>query len=456
MKIIIVGAGKAGTLLIETLSAEGYDITLIEKSPEIVKEITDQYNVIGIVGSGASQETLEKAGANTADMLIALTAVDEVNLLSCLQAKNLGTRRTAARLLMQDLADEQQKLKKQYSIDQIICPKIDMAKLVAQNAGLPGNVKLEGYFGDEIKMLSIYIDKISPLKDRTLKEIKQNIQSNILVVGVVREGKLIIPDGNFQILEGDDIYLVADTTGMQKAFEEIDIVRNNSKKVLIVGGGITCEYLTDLLINAKKNVRILESNITSCQKLMERFPNADISYGNGESIDVLEEEHVEKMDVVISLTNKDETNLVVSLFAWAKGVTSIITRVDSPGHAKLLHKVNMDITVSPSEMTTNKIMRFVRNYEVGDARNEIHRFYSICDGLADIMEFSVTGSTKNLKLAFKEPTFKLKKDSLIAAIIRNSEVIIPNGNSMLMEGDNVIVVSSKKNHLLSLNDVFAK
>ncbi len=455
MKIIIVGAGKAGTLLIESLSEEGYDITLIEKSPEIVKEITDKYNVIGIVGSGASQETLEKAGANTADMLIALTAVDEVNLLSCLQAKNLGTRRTAARLLMQDLADEQNELKKQYSIDHIICPKIDIARLIAQNSGLPGNVKLEGFFGDEIQMLSIYIDKASSLKDRTLKEIKQDIQSNVLVVGTVREGKLIIPNGEFKILEGDDIYLLADKEGMLKAFEEFDIIRNNGKKVLIVGGGITCEYLSDMLIAAKKNIRILESNITSCQKLMERFPSADISYGNGESIDVLEEEHVEKMDVVISLTDKDETNLVVSLFAWAKGVPSIITRVDSPGHAKLLHRVNMDITVSPSEMTTNKIMRFVRNQEVGDAKNEIRRFYSICDGLADIMEFIVTSSAKNLNIEFKEATFKLKKDTLIAAIIRNSQVIIPNGRAKLLAGDNVIVVSAKKNHILTLNDIFA-
>lgn len=454
MKIIIVGAGRAGELLIETLAEEGHDIVLIEKSPDIIAEMTDEYNVTGVVGSGASLGTLEKAGAATADMLIALTAIDEVNLLCCLQAKNLGAKKTVARLLLQDLADEKARLKEQYAIDHIVCPKVDLAKLVAQNAGLPGSVKMEGFFEDEIIMLSVYIDCSSPLVGKMLKEIKRDVNSNLLVAAVVRKDKLSIPDGNFKVEEGDNIYLVADKNSQENALKEVGVSKNTGKKVLIVGGGIACEYLVDYLLKEKKNISILENDKNNCRKLMEKYPAVNVSYGNGESIDVLEEENVDKKDVVISLTNKDETNLVVSLFAWAKGVNSIITRVDSPSHAKLLHKVNMDITVSPAEATINNIMRYIRNHEMGDAENEIHRFYSICDGQAEIMEFGVTGSCKNLGKEFKEQSFKLKKDILVASIIRDSKVIIPNGTAKLLEGDKVIIVSSKKNHLLSLNDIF--
>lgn len=454
MKIIIVGAGVAGTLLIQKLSEEGHDIVLIDKSEEIINEMTDRYSITGVVGSGASLGTLEKAGVATADMLVALTAVDEVNLLCCFQAKKIGTRKTVARLLLPDLVKEQEKLKEQYSIDFIVCPRVDMADLIALNAGLPGSVKLEGFFENEIQILSVYIDDKSPMVDRALKDIKREANINFLVAGVVRKGKLTIPDGNFKVEAGDNLYVVTETHSLSKALEAVGVCRSEGKKTLVVGGGIVCEYLTEKFLKEGKKVSILENNIGRCRKLSERFPNVNVSYGDGESLDVLEEECLEKMDVVISLTDKDETNLVICLLAWAKGVHSIITRVDYPDHAKLLHQVNMDITVSTAEVTINNIMQFVRNHEVGDAKNEIRRFYSICDGMAEIMEFNVTSSCRKLGVEFSDESFRLKKESLIAAIIRDNTVIVPKGFSSLCEGDKVIIVSGKKNHLLSLNDVF--
>lgn len=454
MKIIVVGIGRAGLSLIDTLSKDGYDITVIEKSEKIVKSVTDRYNVAGVVGSGASRETLLKAGANTADLLIALTAVDEVNLLSCMQAKNLGTQKTAARLLLKDLAKERDELKKEYSIDYIISPKVDIANLIAANVGLPGNVKLEGVFGEEIQMLTVNVLKESPFAGKSLMDVKSSMGSPVLVVAVVRNEKLIVPDGGFVCEPGDDIYVIADARSMHKAFEEMGIVKNRARRVLIVGGGLTCEYVTKLLLEAKKEVNILDGDLETCHRLMEKFPSAKVMYGDGEEIEVLEEDDVEKMDVVISMTDKDETNLVVSIFAWAKGIPSIITRVDSPGHVRLLHKTNMDITVSPSEIATNKLVRFIKNYEVGGRENEILRFYSICDGLAEIMEFTVKEDCMKINVEFMSKDFKLKKDTLIAAIIRDNEVIIPNGHSVLKRDDRVVVISSSSNHIIKLNDIF--
>lgn len=454
MKIIVVGIGKAGLSLIESLMDEGADVTVIEKSAEIVKKVTDKFNVNGVVGSGASRETLLKAGANTADMLIALTAVDEVNLLSCMQAKNLGTRRTAARLLLTDLTQEREALKQEYSIDYIISPKVDIAHMIYQNVGLPGNVKLEGFFDEKIQMLELNVLKDSVFAGNRLCDVKRKLNAEILIVAVKRKGKLVVPTGDFVCEPSDDIYMVADTEGMKNAFSTMEIVKKPAKHVLIVGGGATTEYVAGMLLKDRREVTILDDDIDRCQHLMATFPKASVAFGNMESVETLEEVDLSKKDVVISVTERDETNLVVSLFSWAKGVHSIITRVDSPEHVKLLHNVNMDITVSPSELATNKLLRFVKNYEVGDGENEILRFYSICDGAAEIMEFKVRGDFKYKNVTLKDPGFCIKKDSLIAAVIRDDEVVIPNGETCLKENDRVVIVSSKKNHIVKLEDLF--
>ncbi|MCR4807464.1 MAG: NAD-binding protein [Lachnospiraceae bacterium] len=279
MKIIIVGLGQTGTTLISALSRSKYDITVVDKDKARVERITDKYNVNGVTGSGASKGTLMAAGADTADVIVALTPVDEINLLSCMQAKALGTRRGGARLLLPDFVHEAESLKKQYNIDYFVKPKLDIAEEIYKNIGLNG----------------------------------------------------------------------------------AGAGRKEVKRIVIVGGGITGGYLMDMLSGDRKRVTILENDTSRCRELMEKYPSARVAYSGGEIIDVLEEENVSEADCLISLTDNDETNLVISMYAWSLNIPSIITRVDNPGHVKLLHKVSMDITVSTTELSALKMIRFIES-----------------------------------------------------------------------------------------------
>ncbi len=455
MKIIIVGLGSAGTALVKSLSGENYDVTVIDKNKSLVDQITDNYNVNGITGSGASKETLLKAGADTADALIALTHIDEINLLSCMQAKNLGTRRAAARILLPDFVDEADRLKEAYKIDYFVKPKLDIAEEIHRNIGLPGFIKLEGFFGNAVQMINLSLRDDSPLAGKSLIQARQLVDEDIIVATVIRDGKLYVPDGTFELRVDDQLGIVTAKEKIHETLVKLGVEQKAAKKIAIVGGGITSEYLIKMLVEDKKDVTVYDNNIVRCRELMEAYPDIKVSYAEGDVTEALEEENVEKSDSLISITDSDEANLVASMFAWSQNVPSIITRVDKPGHVKLLHKVNMDITVSPTELSVLKMLRFIRNYEIGDAKNDVGKFYMIADGMAEVMEFTATKEFKKLGMEFKEKAFKLKKDVIIAAIIRDEKLIIPSGLTKIVDGDQVIVATSKKNHIRNLNEIIA-
>jgi len=454
MKIIIVGLGRTGCSLIEELSGENYDITVIEKRKDLVDEVTDRYSVNGVVGSGASKETLLKAGADSADALIALTPTDEINLLSCMQAKAVGTRRTAARLFLPDFVAERDQLKKEHNIDYMIKPKYDIAEEITRNIGLPGTVRMEGYFDNVMQIVTISVTEDSPLAGKKLMNLRNDIGVDVLVSTVIRDDKLYVPDGTFEIHAGDRIGVVAKRNEMYETLRRLGILRSKAKKILIAGSNIITGYLIDMLLAEKKNITVLEEDIVKCRDLMDKYPGVNVLCAEGDVTEVLEDEKVEKTDVVVALTDSDETNLVTSMYAWSRDVPSIITKVEAPGHVKLLHKVNMDITLSPSEFSVVKLVRFVRNYEVGDAKNDIGKYYMIADNKAEVLEFVANSDFAKAGTEFMSKEFRLKKDVIIAAVIREGELIIPGGHSSINVGDKVVVVSSKKNHIKKLDEIF--
>lgn len=454
MKIIIVGLGRTGTMLIKALANEHYDITVIDREKELVDKITDRYNVNGVTGSGASSETLMAAGADCADAIVALTHIDEINLLSCMQAKALGTRRSAARLLLPDFVHEEASLRKEYSIDYFVKPKYDVAEEIHRNIGMPGFMKLEGYWGNSVQIIDMNILENSPLAGKTLSEIKQSSGLNILVVAVIREGKLVIPDGSFTLRENDNISIAASRENIADTLKTLGIPKKEPKKIVIVGGGITGRYLIDMLKNDRKSITVLENDTSSCRELMQSYPDIRVAYSGGEILDVLEEENVADADCLISMTDNDETNLVISMYGWSCRIPSIITRVDMPEHVKLLHKVNIDITVSPTELSALKMLRFIRNREMGDSQNEIGKFYNIAGSMAEVMEFAAGSDFAALNVPLSD--MKLKRDILITSIIRGGSLIIPSGAACIREGDRVIITSAKHNKIRNLREILMK
>ena len=359
MKIIVVGLGETGRALVRVLDETDHDIIVVDENAEIVDAVTDKYRVNGVVGSGASVHTLKKAGADTADFLIALTHTDEINLLCCMQAKATGTRLCAARLLQPDLVSEEETLKQKYSIDFFVKPRLDLAEEVYRNIGLPGYVKLESYMDEKIYVLDLNVVGASPLIGKTIGVIRTEFEGYMQIGVLIRSNKAHTPKDDLVVKDGDTLYIVVRKEGLDQAFRSLGIKRDKIRDVVIVGGRMSCGYLAKKLLDAGKKVTMIDDDDARARTKMDSFPDANVIYAESDITEVLEEERVEKADAIVSLTDNDETNLVVSMLAWSKKIPSVITRVDKQVHVQLLHKVNIDITVSPTEISVFRIIRFI-------------------------------------------------------------------------------------------------
>lgn len=457
MKIIIVGLGQTGTLLAERTAAEGHDTVVIDSDGERLESVTNLYNVSGVCGSGASKAILLQAGANTADVIIAVSPVDEINLMACMVAKNCGTRYTVARIHRPELSEDGEYFSQTFQIDCITNPKLDTAQEMFRQINIPGKVKADAYFSDVATIIRINMDQnIIPGGSMSLREMKNYFDTDMLVATVSREGKLYIPSGDFAIKTGDVVGIIAADTAIPQIIMKLGLTHKAARKIVLVGGGTVAYYLGKKLLENKRSVTILDNDRKRCAQLAQLLPEAQISHADGVDADVLLEEGMKKADVCVSLTGNDDANLVISMFAWSCGVESVITRVNATAYEKLLNKVNMDITISPAVISADRVMSFVRNVTVHNAKgNDIQCLYQLAGGKAEAIEFIAYDSCKKLGITFKQPEFKLKKDILVAMLIRKGEVIIPDGNSSIQSGDRIVVISKKGHGLNTLNDIFA-
>lgn len=455
MKIIIVGLGKTGVLLADTLSHENHDVTVVDSNKKTVDEITDRLPVSGVVGSGASKHVLTAAGADTADLVVALTPSDEANLMTCQIAKKLGTRYTALSLDATEFANDKEFLIKEFGIDYVVNPKYDTAVAIERQIGLPGLVKADAFFSNDVVIIKLFVDKNSPMAEKAIKDINGVFGAEVLIGAITRDDKVSIPDGSFVVKTGDVADLIIPEHAVEKVITKLELIRKPVKRVFIVGGGTTGCYLAEGLIKEGKQVTILDNNKERCAELLDMFPKADVAYLSSVDSEILEEEGIKEADVCISLTGEDEKNLVISMFAWSCGISSIITKVDLPAYEKLLNKVNMDITISPTVISANMLMSFIRNITVFNEKgNDINRITTIAGGRAEAIEFIAYDNCKRLGIELKSPDFKLKRDLLIAAIIRDGKVIIPSGTSKILVNDKVIVMAKAGHGLNVINDIF--
>lgn len=453
MKIIIVGLGQTGTLLAELVSKDGHDVVVIDKSKSNVNQITNCLSVNGVCGSGASRNVLMKAGADTADAVIALTPYDEINLLCCMMAKKCGTRYSATRLQRNDLSKDKLYFQKEFGIDCIVNSKQETALEIVRQINLPGSIKADGFFGESTAIIELTLEKQHSWIGKSLKEIKSSIQHPMLVGAVYRDSKVIIPDGNF-IMEPNDIVSVI--LPQNSVSELRQMARRSVKNVLIVGCGTTGICLIEKLLEQKKNITVIDHNQERCEELTELFPTIKVALGNGIDMDTLYEEGIKTMDSCVSMTGSEENNLVISMFAWTCDLYSIVTRVNTPAYEKLLHKVNMDITISPAILCAERLMGFVRNIAVYNENGiDIKRFYRIFEGMAESIEFIAYDNCKKLGISLMNPEFKLKKGIILGAILRGDTTIIPSGQDCIQQGDHVVVITKPKQHLHTLNDIFA-
>ena len=454
MKIIVVGMSSIGSFLVKILSANPeYDVTVIDTNQSEVDKATDLYNASGVCGSASSRNILLKAGADTADVIVALTPIDEINILCCMMAKNCGTRYSSALIHCPDLVEDTEYFKKLASIDYVINPRLAVAEEIGLQAGLPGKIKTDAVFGDNAVMLRTTVENGSSLNGKSMIEVKKYFSEKMLV-GTVRRGKkTFIPDGKFILEAGDEIEIMSQKSSVPSILNSLGLPNASSDKILIIGCGTTGYFLANHFTRMKKTIKIIDRDMERCRRLTELFPKAEISCIN--DADTLMQQNIKNFDVCVSLTGEDDTNLVNSMFAWSSGVRSVIARISSPQYETLLRKTDMQITVSPVVTAAEKLLGFIRNIafynEKGD---DIGQINLIADGSAEAIEFMAYDNCKALEIPFSSSDFRLNKDVIIALIIRGKETIIPDGSSCIKSGDKVIAVTKTGGKYNTLNEIF--
>ncbi|HDK27606.1 MAG TPA: Trk system potassium transporter TrkA [Candidatus Atribacteria bacterium] len=429
MKIIIIGAGKVGCQIAKTLSSENHDVILIEKDNTIRQSAQDNLDVFTVLGNGANVHTLEESGIKQADMLIAVTNSDEANILACMTAKQYDVPKKIARIRNMEYIYNNALSREQLGIDFIINPEIATAKQIVKLFKSPIKVaQTESFAGGKVQLLEIKIEKDFPFINQRLKNIK--FEYPILVAAIFRKDKIIIPDGEEKIVLSDNLYILIKKNNILHLNEFINRDPLKMQNVMILGGskiGIqTASILTRLGIKTK----LIEVNKEKCEKLAEKLPDTLIINGDGTNIELLKSEGIENADGLVTVTGIDEENLLVALLAKHLGAKRVVAKIDRTNYIPILEKLGVDAVVNPRMTTASAILRFIR-------KGAILSLTLLKEGEAEIMELIAQPTSKIINKPLK--ILNLPKNSIIGAIVRQDEVIIPRGEDSILPHDKIII-----------------
>ena len=450
MKIIIVGCGKIGRTMVQSLTAEGHDLLVIDKNPTVLNETADMFDVMGICGNAVDCDTLTEAGVENTDILVATTDSDEMNMLTCFLAKKLGTKHTIARIRNPEYNDQSLGLLRQHlDLSISLNPELLVAEEVANILQVPSAVKIERFSRRNIEMVEIILPKNSALDGLNLIKTREKYRANYLICTVQRNNQVYIPDGHFELKAGDRIGLVAEHSETKKLLDMLGLLRKQAKSVMILGGGKPSYYLAKKLISLGVDVKIIEERLDRCEYLASELPDAVIIHGDGARQELLLEEGVSSMDAFVSFTGMDEENIMLSIFASMQNVPKVVAKINREELLSMAEKLGVETIVSPSPLTTNIIVRYARALENSQG-SSVETLYKLMDDKVEALEFIVKHDLDFLQVPFKD--LSLKPNILIAGIIRDRKTIIPSGEDMLLAGDKVVVLAANQ-RINNLSDI---
>lgn len=452
MKILIAGCGKVGETFVNALSLEGYDLTLIDNSPSTLSSLLGKYDVIGVEGNCASLEILEEAGVKEADLLIASTNSDEVNLLTCMTAhgtnKNLHT---IARIRNPEYVEQAYKMQDAFGLSMMFNPELQAASEIERLLRYPGFLKRDLFAKGRMELVELKLDESSILKEHALREITGIARCRVLICAVLRDGVAYIPDGQFVLKEGDRIFVTASPDNLALLIKNLGIARKRIKSVMIAGGGTITYYLVELLKNRGMQISVVEKDFARCERLAEDFPEITVIQGDVGNHDYLASEGIASSDALVSLTGNDELNLVLSLYGSSLELPQIITKISHMENSRIIEKLPLGSVISPRRLCCTNILRYVRAMKAkSGAAVTIH---AIADGQVEASEFLVEKDTLHQREALK--TIRLRPNIRIACISHGSQTTIPNGDSCFYTGDRLVIVSGVDAEVRLLNDIFA-
>lgn len=439
MQIIVVGCGKVGRSIVAQLSKEDNNVTVIDTNAQLIRNISTNYDVMGIVGNGSSFTILDQADLAHTDMIIAVTERDEVNLLTCVIAKlNNDKIHTVARVRSPQYAGELNKLQKGLDLTMTINPEMEAAKEISRLLNFPSAIEIFSFARNRIDLLRFRVPPLSILVGRSLKAIS-DLTTNLLVCIIERNSNIMVPNGDTVIQQGDVLTIIAMPRDAQSFFKKIGVRTNKCRNVMIVGGGQLSFYLSKLLLNNHVNVTIVERDMKRCEELVDALPGVTVDCGDGTEKELLEEEHLENMDGFVACTGLDEVNTILSLYAMKHVGRKVITKVNHVDFGDVIEGLQLDSIVNPKELTAQKIVHYVR--AAGNSlESNVETLYKLMNGRVEALEFLL--EKKSSIIGVKLADMQLKPNVLIAGIVRDGKLIIPGGQDAFQVGDTVIVVTT--------------
>lgn len=449
MKIVVCGDGKVGQTVSLQLSKEGHDVVIIDKNERVVSHTTNTMDCLCIQGNAASRDVLIEAGVKEADLLIAVTSSDEVNLLCCLLAKKLGVKHTIARVRNPEYANDIHYIQTDLGLSMSVNPEFQTAVEIARSLRFPSAIKNDSFAKGLVDLVEFKVKADSVLIGTPLKKLENISGVKVLVCAVLRNSQAVIPDGNFIFQEGDKVSITAKPTEILLFFKAIGVPRPKIKNIMIIGGGRIAYYLSKMLLEMNYNVTIVEMNEEKAKELAYKLPKATIINADATEPDILLEEGLNETDAFITLTGMDEENILLALYANRANVKKTIAKVNRIDFGELLSDVGLDTVVSPKKVVANQITRYVRAMHNSMGSN-VETLTKIINDEVEALEFKVADTFKKPNVPLKD--LKIKSQVLIACIVRNRHVLLPDGNEVILPKDNIVLVTTRSG-LNDLNDI---
>ena len=439
MKIIVVGCGKVGAAVTAQLSREGHDIAVIDVNSSVLTDISNNYDVMGVIGNGASHAVQLEAGIEKADLLVAATDSDEMNLLCCLIAKKAGGCSTIARVRNPVYNDEIDFIKEELGLSLTVNPEYAAATEAARVLRFPSAVQIETFAKGKVEIVKVRIPENSVLDGCPLAQIHKRTGTDVLICTVERGGQVEIPNGSFVLKAGDVISIVASKQNTRDFVSRIGLKSRRVKDCIIIGGGKIAFYLSQQLLESGIRVKIIEKDRDRCEELCAALPKAVVINADAANQHILMEEGIRECESFVTLTGMDEENLFLSLFAQECSKAKVITKVDRMDFDEIIKRLDLGTLLHPKNITADNILRYVRALQNSIGSN-VESLYKIIENKVEALEFKIQQDSPIVGIPLAQ--LKVKPGVLIACISCDGKIIIPNGNSRIKEGDSVIVVTS--------------
>ncbi len=453
MKIFIVGGGEIGRNLVRQLTRDGYQLTVIDRGENVVDSMSNSADVICLQGNGACYGTLKDAGAEEADIFVAVTNSDELNILSCMTAHMMGAGHTIARIRDVDYAKQNRFYRDKLGLSMIINPELATAMEIYRLLRFPLATRVEVFARGRAELVEMTVEGDSPLSGKRLIEINQNMGINLLICAVVRNGEVFVPKGDTVLCSGDILYLTGAADEFRKSFRKLKLPIKPMQSVLIAGGGRISYYLTEVLLKQGAKVTVVEKNIELAERISADIPGAAVMCDDALTyFDSMSAADISNTDAFIALTENDEYNLMASLYAESQKINKVVSRINAKSRLKVLPAESRVCTISREDVAADRILGYSRSLLNAEDNDAVESLYRLMDGKIEFIEFKIDSNDKNLNIPLKD--LRLKRNILLGCIIRDGKTIIPRGDDMLKPGDTALVVTIKR-QIVRLEDIFA-